>query len=157
MNTHHTHRCFERILEQLYCIQQAGGLDLFATLTGCEEDRQLRRWQCSVAVILGDTLANDVLCGRFVYHGCTPVDIVHTLPHGIYKYSMETVLQAEVEAALMTKTEDDRKEGEEGRRMVMFHGPYEDINSFGVPKIPPGAEADWSHKGVAKTPLHLCE
>ena len=144
-------------MEQLYCIQQAGGLDLFATRTGCEEEQQLRRWKFSVAVILGDTLANDVLCGRFVYHGCTPVDIVHTLPHGIYNYSMETVLQAEVEAALMTKTEDDRKEGEEGRRMVMFHGPYEDINSFGVPKIPPGAEADWSHKGVAKTPLHLRE
>ena len=154
-----THRCLEKILEQLYCIQQNGGLDLFATLTGNEDGRQMRRWKFPVAVILGDTVGNDVLCGRFVYygiqaarinracdcpgcesndpdweckwilqaevealmaeteedrkdmsqhfiknafhridfggdlhgiHGCTPVDIMHTLLHGIYKYSMET-------------------------------------------------------------------
>jgi hypothetical protein len=30
--------------------------------------------------------------------------------------------------------------------------PYQDINSFGVLKIPPGAEAERNHKAFAKTP-----
>ena len=30
--------------------------------------------------------------------------------------------------------------------------PYQDINSFGVLKIPPGAEAERNHKAVAKAP-----
>jgi hypothetical protein len=154
-----THRCLEKILEPLYNIQQAGGLDIFGTLNGRTADREFRRWKFPVALILGDTVGNDVLCGRFVYygvqagrinracdcpgsesnnpewkcqwilqaevealmaeteegrkkmsqhfiknafhridfggdphgiHGCTPVDIMHTLLHGIYKYSMDT-------------------------------------------------------------------
>lgn len=154
-----THRCLDKILEQLYQIQQAGGLDLNVTLTGEEAGRQFRRWKFPVALVLGDTVGNDCLCGRFVYygtqvgrinracdcpgsssndpdykcrwteqkeiealmgkteeerqeqshhfiknafhricfggckygiHGCTPVDILHTLLHGIYRYTKET-------------------------------------------------------------------
>ena len=61
-----THRCLEKILDQLFVIQQNGGLDIYTTLTGDEKDRQFKHWKFPVAFVLGDTQGNDVLCGRYV-------------------------------------------------------------------------------------------